>query len=77
MERWFYSIDRLSQMILLIIPVIGWIIEISVRIFSVARKQSTMNVVGLIVFIIFGGFIVFNIIDVAYLFSKDSLMLTD
>ena len=77
MERWFYSIDRLSQMILLIIPVIGWIIEILVRIFAVARKQSTMNVIGLVVFIIFGGFIVLNIIDVIYLFSKDNLMLTD
>lgn len=77
MERWFYSIDRLSQMILLIIPVIGWIIEISVRIFSVARKQSTMNVIGLVAFLLLGGFIIFNIIDVVYLFSNDQLVLTD
>ena len=77
MERWFYGLDRLTQMILLIIPFIGWIIEIFVRIFAVARKQSTLNVIGLVTFLLLGGFIIFNIIDVIYLLSNDQLMLTD
>ena len=77
MEKWFASQDRLTQIILLIIPVIGWLVEIFVRLFAVIRLHSKKNIAGLIVFIILGGFILLNLIDIIVLTKTDDLMLID
>lgn len=77
MEKWFASQDRLTQIILLIIPVIGWLVEIFVRLSAVIRLHSKKNITGLIVFIILGGFILLNLIDIIVLIKTDDLMLID
>lgn len=77
MEKWFASQDRLTQIILLIIPVIGWLVEIFVRLSAVIRLHSKKNIAGLIIFIILGGFILLNLIDIIVLIKTDDLMLID
>lgn len=77
MERWFSQQQFLTQMILLIIPFIGYLVEIFVRIFVVIRLHSKKNIAGLIIFVIFGGFWILNLIDVFVLRATDDLMLIE
>ena len=77
MERWFSKLDFLTQLILLILPFIGYLIEIGVRIFVVVRLHSKKNIAGLVIFIIFGWFILLNIVDVFVLSRTDDLMLIE
>ena len=77
MEKEFSNLDFLTQAILLIIPFIGWLVEIFVRISAVIRKQSKKNIAGLVIFVLVGWSLVLNLIDVLVLKSTDDLMLID
>lgn len=77
MEKWFSRLDFLSQAILLIIPFIGYLIEIGVRVFAVIRLHSKKNIAGLVIFFVFGWAIILNLIDVMVLSHKDDLMLIE
>ena len=77
MEKWFYSLDSLSQTILLVIPFVGYLIEIGVRLFALIRKHSKKIVIGFIVFLVLGWTLLLNIIDAIYLSRKDELMITE
>ena len=74
MERWFSKLDFLTQAILLILPFIGYLIEIGVRIFAVVRLHSKKNIAGLVIFVLLGWAILFNIIDIFVLNRTDDLM---
>ena len=77
MEKWFSKLDSLTQALLIIIPFIGYLMEIGIRIFVVIRKQSKKNITGLVIFALFGWTILLNIIDVIVLDKTDDLMLID
>ena len=77
MEKEFSNLDFLTQAILLIIPFIGWLVEIFVRISAVIRKQSKKNIAGLVIFVLVGWSLILNLIDVLVLKSTDDLMLID
>lgn len=77
MERWFSKLDFLTQAILLILPFIGYLIEIGVRIFAVIRLHSKKNIAGLVIFVLVGWAILFNIIDIFVLSRTDDLMLIE
>ena len=77
MEKWFAKQSYLSQMILIIIPVVGWFIEIGVRISALIRLPSRKHMIGLIIFIIFGIAWVLNFIDCFVLYFKEDLMLIE
>lgn len=74
MEKWFSKLDFLTQAILLILPFIGYLIEIGVRVFAVIRKHSAKNIIGLVMFVVMGWAILLNIIDIFVLRSTDDLM---
>ncbi len=77
MEKWFSKLDFLTQAILLILPFIGYLIEIGVRVFVVIRKHSAKNIIGLVMFAVMGWAILLNIIDIFVLRSTDDLMLIE
>lgn len=77
MERWFSKLDFLTQAILLILPFIGYLIEIGVRIFAVVRLHSKKNIAGLVIFVLVGWAILFNIVDIFVLSRTDDLMLIE
>ena len=77
MEKWFSKLDFLTQAILLIIPFIGYLIEIGIRIFVVIRLHSKKNIAGLVVFVLFGWALLLNLIDVFVLSRTDDLMLVE
>ena len=77
MEKWFSRLDFLTQAILLIIPFIGYIVEIGVRVFAVIRLHSKKNIAGLVIFILFGWALLLNLIDIFVLSRTDDLMLIE
>ena len=76
-DMWFDEQTLLVRIILIIIPFVGWIIELFVRISALVRRQSGINIAGLIVFAIFGGFWVLCLFDVLSLLINDRLLLIE
>ena len=76
-DAWFDELSILTRIILIIIPFIGWLVELLVRISALIRKQSGVNIAGLIVFAILGGFWVLCIVDVISLYLYDKLILLE
>ena len=77
MEKWFSKLDFLSQAILIVIPFIGYLVEIGVRIFAVIRLHSKKNIAGLVIFVLLGWTLLLNIVDVFVLSRTDDLMLIE
>ena len=73
-DKWFEKQDRIVKIILLIIPFVGWLVEILVRISAVLRKSSTTNLLGLVLFIVLGGIWVLNLIDLIYFIVTDKFL---
>ena len=61
--------------ILLLIPFVGWVIEILVRISAFIRKNSTLNLVGMIIAII--GNWPWQIVDLIVLIVTGKLFLLE
>lgn len=47
-DKWFEKQSRLIQIILLLIPVVGWVVEVLVRLSSVLREAKLSSILGLI-----------------------------
>ena len=77
MEKWFSKLSFLTQAILLIIPFVGFLVEVSIRIFVVVRYHSKKNITGLVISILLGWTLLFNLIDIYVLYSTDDLMLIE
>ena len=73
-DEWFDYQSKLVRIVLLFIPVIGWVVEILVRISALMKKKCRMNVVGLVVFILLGWAWIPVILDTLYLVIFDKLM---
>jgi len=67
MAKWFYSQSRLIQVILLIIPFVGWIVELIVRWSSWLESKSVINLVFALIFTFLGWTWILAILDLIYL----------
>ena len=74
-DKWFEKQSLLVKVILLIIPFVGWVVEILVRLSAVLRNSSTLNIVGLILGVI--GNWIWAVIDLVYLIIKGNLLLLE
>jgi uncharacterized membrane protein YbhN (UPF0104 family) len=74
-DEWFNEQERLVKIIFLFIPIIGWLIEILVRVSALVKSQSTTNILGLIIFVL-GGYI-FQFFDLIYLAITDKMLLVE
>lgn len=74
-DEWFNEQERLVKIIFLFIPIVGWLIEILVRVSTLIKSQSTTNILGLIIFVI-GGYI-FQFFDLIYLAITDKMLLVE
>jgi uncharacterized membrane protein len=70
--KWFNHLPRLVQFILLLIPVVGWIVEIYVRVTAVLEKPTGGNILGLIFGIIIP---VFSWVDLIWVLLFHHLIL--
>lgn len=53
-KKWFDSQDKLIRIILLVIPFVGWIVEILLRVSCLLKKQTPINIIGLVLFAVTG-----------------------
>lgn len=76
-DKWFNSQSRLVQVIIFILPIVGWVVEILVRLSALLRKQSTTNILGFVLYLLVGGFWIPVLVDLVYLILKGKLILTE
>lgn len=74
-DKWFNSQSRLLQVILLIIPFVGWVVELLVRLSVMLRKQDVVSVVVFILFLAIGWGWILCLIDLIYLALNGHLIL--
>ena len=74
-DKWFEEQSLLIKVILLILPIVGWVVEVLVRLSAFLRKNSTVNLVGLIIGII--GNWIWSVIDLVVLLVTGRLFLIE
>lgn len=74
-DKWFNSQSRLLQVILLIIPFVGWIVELLVRLSVMLNKKDVLSIVVFILFLVIGWGWFLCLIDLIYLIVKGHLIL--
>ena len=72
-DKWFEEQSLLIKVILLIIPFVGWVVEVLVRISAFIRKNSVLNLVGLIIGVI--GGLIWAFVDLVVLLVTGHLFL--
>ncbi len=58
-DKWFKGLNRIVQLILLIIPLVNFIIELLVRLSVLLRKSDAVSIVMLILVFVTGGLLGF------------------
>ncbi len=76
-DTWFHKQSKLIQIILLIIPVVGWIIDLLVRWSAFLRNQSLVNLVMALIITIFGAFWILTILDAVFICLNNKMFLED
>lgn len=76
MAKKFFGLPRLVQIILLILPVVGWIIELVIRWSAVFEKFSVLNLVAALLYTFVGWGIVLEIVDIIWILCFKHLFLT-
>ena len=76
-DKWFNSQSRLVQVILLIIPFVGWIVELLVRLSIMLRTKSVTHIVVFILFLVVGWGWVLNVVDIIVLALTGHLILAE
>ena len=74
-DKWFNSQDRLVQVILLVIPFVGWIVECLVRLSVALRTKSIIHIVVLLLFLFVGWTWILCEIHRFYIFLNGTLIL--
>lgn len=76
-DKWFYSQSKLVQVLLLIIPFVGWIMELLIRLSVSLRTKSVLHIVVFVLFLVVGWGWVLNLIDLIVLVVTGHLLLAE
>ena len=76
-DKWFNKQSTLLKVILLILPVVGWIVECLVRLSVALRTKSVLHIVIFVLFLVVGWGWFLGVIDLIYLILKGHLILAD
>ena len=74
-DKWFNKQSRLVQIILLLIPFVGWIVELLVRLSLALRKKDLLHIVVFLLFVFVGWGWVLEVLDVVWLLLYGHLIL--
>lgn len=74
-DKWFNKQSTLLKVILLIIPFVGWVVELLVRASVAVTKKDVVSIVVLVLFLVFGWTWLLCVIDLVYLIVKGHLIL--
>ncbi len=76
MAKKFFSLPRILQIILLIIPIVGWIVELIVRWSAVIERFTLLNLIAALLYTFLGWGIVLQIVDIIWILLFKHLFLT-
>lgn len=76
-DKWFNSQSLLVKVILLILPIVGWIVELLVRLSIMLRTKSVVHIVVFLLFLFVGWGWFLGVIDLIYLVLRGHLILAD
>ncbi len=76
-DKWFNNQSRLVQVLLLVIPFVGWIVELLVRLSVMLRTKSVVHIVVFVLFVVVGWGWVLQLIDLVYLVVTGRLILAE
>lgn len=76
-DKWFNSQSTLLKVILLILPLVGWVVEVLVRLSVMLRTKSLIHIVVFVLFLLVGWGWFLGVIDLIYLVLKGHLILAD
>ena len=76
-DKWFNSQNVLVKVILLLIPVVGWIMELLVRLSVMLRTKSVLHIVVFILFVVVGWGWILCLIDLIYMIITGHLILAE
>ncbi len=76
-DNWFHKQSKILQIILLIIPLVGWIMDLLVRWSAFLKKTSVVNLVMALVITLFGEFWILTILDAIWIALNNKLFLED
>lgn len=74
-DLWFNKQDRIVQVLLLIFPLVGWVVELCIRGSRAFRQQDPVSIVVFILFVVLGWSWILALIDLIYLGVKGHLIL--
>jgi len=66
-DKWFNSQSRLLKVLLLILPVVGWIVECLIRLSVMLRTKSLVHIVIFLLFLLVGWTWLLCVVDLIYL----------
>ncbi len=76
-DKWFNKQSTLLKVILLLIPFVGWIVEVLIRLSVMLRTKSIVHIVVFLVFLLVGWGWFLGVIDLIYLCLKGHLILAE
>ena len=74
-DKWFGEQALWLKIVLLVIPFVGWVVEILIRVSAVIRKASVLNIVGLVIGAI--GGLIWAIVDLVFVILSGNLLLLE
>ena len=74
-DKWFNKQDRLIQILLLLIPFVGWVVECLVRLSVALNKKDAVSIVVFVLFLVVGWSWILCLIDLIYLALNGRLIL--
>ncbi len=66
-DKWFNKQETWLKVLLLILPVVGWITEVLIRLSVMLRTKSLVHIVVFLFFVIVGWTWVFCVVDLIFL----------
>ncbi len=76
MAKKFFSLPRIVQIILLIIPIVGWIVELVIRWSAVIERFTLLNLIAALIYTFLGWGIILQIVDIIWILLFKHLFLT-
>ena len=76
-DKWFNEQSRLIQIILLLIPLVGWVVELLVRLSVMLRTKQPVHIVVFVLFCVVGWGWILNLVDLVYLLLVGHLILAE
>ena len=76
-DTWFHNQSKVIQIVLLILPLIGWIVDLLVRWSAFIKNQSVVNLVMALVITLFGELWILTILDAVMIALNNKMFLEE